>query len=602
MLEALILLAIAALLGLYAVRELAPARWAAGMGKLRRLAVLLPPPPEGALRAPEAIAQDGSVAGATLAGPPPGDRPSQGMAAAVTTWAALAIVALAFALRVIQLTGSPYGFFCDEASNALDAYWLAHTLHDQHGDFLPAYFEALNDWRGGFHIYWEVPFVTLFGLDEIAVRLGSAVAGTLTVWLTYLFVGKALNRTVGLMSAFLLATSPWHILHSRVGWEEISLPFVIALCLTFLYVGLEHPRWLPLAFVSGAVGMYTYQPGRVFFPPFCLACLAIYTRPLWRHRHASGAGVIASAVVLIPTIRAILDGTFFARLSQLNGPPQPLAHQVATFWANYLAHFAPAFLFQTSTDIILRHYVRGFGMLYSFEAPFLLIGVATMIWRHRRADLLFLAWLVVYPVAAALVGPPISTRSIAGVIVFQIAVAQGLHTTGLGILWMARCSAALRLHRRALITGLAGALLLVGLGATGDFMHAYLVDYPRYSSGWWGWQWGAQPIVAYFEAHSAAYDHEYMNADFNAPDELLRFYTTPQGGRCAACGITNIADPNVVHAHYVPQQRELWAVSPGALDGSVLRFLPHRIVSHLSYPDGSTAFLFVATGPGSRSR
>jgi hypothetical protein len=37
MLEALILLAIAALLGLYAARQLAPARWPAGMGTLRRL-------------------------------------------------------------------------------------------------------------------------------------------------------------------------------------------------------------------------------------------------------------------------------------------------------------------------------------------------------------------------------------------------------------------------------------------------------------------------------------------------------------------------------------------------------------------------------------
>jgi 4-amino-4-deoxy-L-arabinose transferase-like glycosyltransferase len=503
---------------------------------------------------------------------------------------------------VIKITGSPYGFFCDEASNALDAYWLAHTLHDQHGVLLPAYFEALSDWRGGFHIYWEVPFVALFGLGERAVRLGSAVAGTLTVWLTYLFVGKAVNRTVGLLSAFLLAISPWHILHSRVGWEEISVPFVIALCLTFLYVGLERPRWLPLAFVFGALGMYTYQPGRVFFPLFCLAWLAIYARPLWRHRQASVVGLAAAAIVLIPTIGSILGGTFFARLSQLNGPPQPLAQQVATFWANYLAHFEPAFLFQTSTDIILRHYVRGFGMLYGFEAPFLLIGVVAMIWRHRRADLLFLAWFVVYPVAGALVGPPISTRSIAGVIVFQIAVAQGIYTAALGIMWVARRSAALWRYRRALIAGLAGALLLVGLGATGDFMHACLVDYPRYSSGWWGWQWGARPIVAYFEAHRGAYDHGYMNAEFNAPDELLRFYTTPDTGRCAACSITNIADPSVVRAQYVPQQRELWAVSPGALDTSALRLLPHRVVSHISYPDGSTAFLFVATGPGIRLR
>src|SRR5205085_4162966 len=178
--------------------------------------------------------------------------------------------------------------------------------------------------------------------DELAVRLGSAVAGTLTVWLTYLFVGKAVNRTVGLVSAFLLATSPWHILHSRVGWEVIGVPFVIALCLTFLYVGLERPRWLPLAFVFGALGLYTYQPGRVFFPLFGLAWLAIYARPLWRHRQAGVVGLVAAAIVLIPTIASILDGTFFARLSQLNGPPQTLAQQVTAFWSHYPAPFAPA--------------------------------------------------------------------------------------------------------------------------------------------------------------------------------------------------------------------------------------------------------------------
>src|SRR5207248_652522 len=58
--------------------------------------------------------------------------------------APLAVTALAFALRVVKITEAPYGFFCDEASNGLDAYWLVHSLHDQHGAFLSAFFEALG--------------------------------------------------------------------------------------------------------------------------------------------------------------------------------------------------------------------------------------------------------------------------------------------------------------------------------------------------------------------------------------------------------------------------------------------------------------------------
>src|SRR5919199_5848691 len=601
MLEALILLAIATLLGAYAVRELAPARWAAGMGKLSRLAVLSPPPSRGTVREREALSRDVPSAGAGLSVAQPAAPASRAAMAVVSTWAVVAIVALAFVLRVIQLTRVPYGFFCDEASPVLDAYFIAHTLHDQHGAFLPAYFQALGEWPGGFQIYWDVPFVLIFGLTEFASRFSSVVTGTLTVWLTYLFVSKAVNRPVALITAVLLAIAPWHIMQSRIGWPDVNLPLISALCLLCLYLGLERPRWLALGLGSGAVGMYGYFPVRIFLPLLYTAWMLIYARPVLRHWRVAAVGVVAALIILIPTAVALATGTVFARLNQFNGSPQTLGQQVATYGTNYLAHFSPGFLFNP-TDIILRHFVRGFGLLYPVEAPFLVIGILAMLWRRRPFDLLCLAWLVIYPVSGALVGPPILTRAIPGLIVLQIVAAHGIYVSLQGIRWLASRLPALYPYRAAVIPTMSGLLLLVGLGATGDFMHAYLVDYPRYSSGWWGWQWGARSIVTYFEAHSAAYDHEYMNADFNAPDELLRFYTTREGGRCAACGITNILDPNVVRARYVPQQRELWAVSPGALEGSVLRFLPHRVVSHISYSDGSTAFLFVATGPGIRSR
>ena len=107
---------------------------------------------------------------------------------------------------------------------------------------------------------------------------------------------------------------------------------------------------------------------------------------------------------------------------------------MATFWANYQAHFEPGFLFQTS-DIVLRHFVRGFGMLYPVEAPFMLIGLAVVIARHRRVDLLLLAWLLLYPIAASTVSPPLISRSIPGVIVLQILAAQGIYTTYRGVMW-----------------------------------------------------------------------------------------------------------------------------------------------------------------------
>ncbi len=517
-------------------------------------------------------------------------------------WAPLAILVLALALRVVNNTESPYGFFCDEASNALDAYWLVHTLHDQHGVFLPAFFEALgpDDWRGGLSIYFDVPFVALFGLSEFAVRFASAVVGTLTIWLTYVFVCKAINRPIGLLSAFLLAITPWHILTSRIGFEWITVPLMIAVVLSLFYVGLERPRWLPLVFVASALGVYTHFSGRAFFPLFLVALMIIYAPILRRHPRECAIGVVAAGIVLIPTVFAIADGTFFAHFKQVAGTSQSLSGRVATFWANYQAHFESDFLFQTS-DVVLRHFVRGFGMLYPIEAPFLLIGLAVLIARHRRADVLFLVWLLLYPVAASTASPPLISRSITGVIILQILAAQGLYTTMQALMWGVRYLAVRHVYQRALVTTLTGLLLVVSLGATADFMKSYLNDYPTYSSGWWGWQWGPREIVPYFEAHQREYAHELWNAEANAPDELLTFYTTPNNGQCSQCATTNVADPATVSRDYIPQSSELWAVSPDILQASTLRLVPHRIVGHLTYPGGQVAYLFVATGPQIRS-
>jgi hypothetical protein len=507
-------------------------------------------------------------------------------------WAPIVVVVAAGVVRIIDLTGSPPGFYVDEVSNALDAYAIGHTLRDQHGALLPAFFQALGDWRGGLYIYWDVPFVDIFGMTEFAVRLGSVVLGTLTVWLVYLFVGKAANRWVGLISAFLLATSPWHLMQSRVGWEIVTVPFVTALFLTLLYFGFDRPRLLPLAFLSGALGLYTYQPGRLFFPMLCLLCMAIYARELWDHRAQTAIGLGLAGVAAVPAVVAFANGTISARFSQIQTPTHGFGDWLSTMWMNYLAHFQAGFLFDTSNDWITRHYVRGFGMLYGIELPFLVLGIAAMLVRHRRADLLFLGWFLIYPIPAAIVGQPFSTRSISGVIVFQIAVAQGVLLTVAGIAWAARW---LRIGRQAVIV--TGAILTaIGIATAAGFMTAYIRDYPTYAAGWDGWQAGGDQIVAYFEQNRGHYDHMYMDSDFNAADEILRFYATGYPDRCAACSVVNTDDPRALHQHYNAGERELWALTPAQLQSSNLAAVPHRVVGHLTYPGGETSFLFVDTG------
>jgi len=507
------------------------------------------------------------------------------------------LFSLALLLRVVRLTSVPLGFFCDEASNVLDAQALNHTLHDRTGALLPAYFKALGDWRGGLHIYWMTPFVAIFGATELAARLASAVAGALTVSLTYAFVRRASGRRVALWSALLLAVSPWHLMHSRVGWEVISVPFITALFLCLFYRGLVRPIYLIPAFAAAVSGMYTYQPGRLFFPLLSVAVMVVYFRPLWQNlarREACAWGLLLGFVLLIPTFFAIQSGIFFARLQQIDLEPLTLSQRLLAFGPNYLEHFSAQFLFTGLSDGIWRHSVSGYGMLYWFQAPFVLVGLWAMLRRRNRADWLWLAWLAIYPIAAALVAAPVSTRSITGVVVFQIVTAQGI-VTALSLLRIA--AKALPEWRRRVSHTATAVVAIICCLATTSFMRAYLVEYPKYSSGFFGWQWGPKPILEYFDAHIDQYDNLWLNAEYNESAVLMHFFSSPRVAQSGKTGVTDVRNDELLKYAYDPTQRQLWAVGAHDWKGTKLRNYRLNLVHRIYYPDGTLAFNLVETGP-----
>src|SRR5262249_11226235 len=95
---------------------------------------------------------------------------------------ALASVAFAIALTagLLGVDELPLGLHGDEAQQVLvverlGSAGLAHLFRD-HGWNIP-----------GAAFLWDVPWVTLLGPTVVAVRLGSAVAGALTVAVVYLW-------------------------------------------------------------------------------------------------------------------------------------------------------------------------------------------------------------------------------------------------------------------------------------------------------------------------------------------------------------------------------------------------------------------------------
>ena len=196
------------------------------------------------------------------------------------TFLFLLVLIIAGFLRLYHITTVPPGLYPDEAMNGNNALQAIQT-----GNYKVFYPE--NNGREGLFMNIQALFLKFFGVNSPSqissgetwegkpwvLRLPSAIFGILTVLGTY-FLGKELfSVRVGLFSAFLLATSFWHINFSHIGFRAIMAPFFLVWAIYFLLLALRKlkefqnvlvPCFLSLvAGVFYGLGFYSYIAYRV---------------------------------------------------------------------------------------------------------------------------------------------------------------------------------------------------------------------------------------------------------------------------------------------------------------------------------------------------
>ena len=193
-----------------------------------------------------------------------------------------AIVIIALFLRFYQLGINPPSLDWDEVSMGYNAYSILQTGADEYGNKFPLSIRSFDDYKPALYTYLTVPFIKIFGLNELAVRVPSAIIGVLSVLAIYFLVKELLQKwdrryrePIALMSAFFLAISPWHLQFSRVGFEAtVGLFFAVAAFTTFLY-GLDNRRWLVVSGLFTGFSAYTYHSERIFVPLLFIAAFII---------------------------------------------------------------------------------------------------------------------------------------------------------------------------------------------------------------------------------------------------------------------------------------------------------------------------------------
>lgn len=135
------------------------------------------------------------------------------------TWAIAAVLVAAAGLRLWRLDGVPPGLQFDEAYNALDAARVLAGARDL--------FFTANGGREPLNVYVQALALGVLGRDHtlLAIRLGSAAAGVITVALLYGFTSDVFrDRRLGTLSAAYLAVSYWHLHFSRYGIRAVFAP------------------------------------------------------------------------------------------------------------------------------------------------------------------------------------------------------------------------------------------------------------------------------------------------------------------------------------------------------------------------------------------
>lgn len=365
-------------------------------------------------------------------------------------WIIFSILTVASLFRLPYLNTHMPSLYGDEIAIGYNAFSIMKTGRDEFGKFMPLQFQSWGDQKNPVYIY-SVAIVQLFtGATGASVRIPSAIAGILAVYITYRIVLLLnLGTGVALASSLLLALTPWHIHISRGGYEA-NLALTLGLASVYYLLNKKHFR----SVLYLGLACYTYYTTKLFAPGLILMVWAwqVYgkervkwVKPFFNYWLMTIAIAIpalylaffAGGQVRFQNINIFVDKTIVPRVERGRNffdesrgivakvLENRITYNIQDFATYYFDNFSGQFLF-VGGDSNVRYGIANHGMLYLLDAPLVIIGILLMFHKNRRVWYLLVGWLLLAPLPTALVGRAYGLRSLAMLPVLQIFAAYTL--------------------------------------------------------------------------------------------------------------------------------------------------------------------------------
>ncbi len=473
----------------------------------------------------------------------------------------LGILLIGGFLRMYQLSNVPPSPSLDEVSLSYNAYSILHTGKDEYGKVFPLLLRAYDDFRPALYVYLVVPFVSVLGLTAVAVRLPSVVLSLITIWGVY-GIGNLIGKKYMRFAAFpyipaaLLAVSPWHIYISRLGHEANLGLTLVTLGIYFLLDAVIRGKkysWI-LAGAAMALSLHGYQSEKIVSPLMASSGVALFWKDIIKAKYYAVAAAIIGLIIIFPAVMVTFSPDGMARFSGTSAfsPDDPrvaaavgeyvkakeagnrfgqfmyskYVTYVGIFIKNYSSHFSPTWIF--SGDDREAHKVPGMGLLYMWEAPFLLLGLWALLTSglSRRLVAFFLiCFLAAFIPASVTTQSPHAMRSYTAIPVLQI-------VEGLGFWFALRL---LRLKEKRLFFVVLSMVIASGMTV---FWKGYFYRFPREQSD--SFQYAAASAIAFAAKEQGNFERIEManQGALNQSYMFFLYYTAFDPRRYLALGGT----------------------------------------------------------------
>lgn len=449
------------------------------------------------------------------------------------------IIFIALLLRSWQITKIP-SLNPDEAALGYNAYSLLETGRDEHGASWPLHFKSFGDYKPGGYIYLAMPFIKIFGLTPLAVRLPNLIFSVLIIFVLYkLILLITHNSQLSTLSAFVLAISPWHLQFSRGAWESSTALFFLMLGIYWLYKYIidNQNKYLFIFPIPLVISLATYHSVRIIAPILLMGIVFLNIKKFLNKQFF--IAVILGLIFVSPVAISFLQNGGMTRFGGVGitadtGPlsrSEELLNQHSNVnlinrflhnrrllysmsWVEkYTSHFNLNFLF-INGDEVPRSKNPDMGQLHLIELPLLLFGLIRLIrLKNQHLKQLTFLFLIISPLASSLTfQAPSALRALPLVIPLSILIGLGIETI---------FSEYLNLKGLKL-------LITVLLISSYIFLIIYYFDSyynhapKRYS---FAWNTGFSEIVPVIESEKNKFNQIYLTDKYDQPYILYLFFS-----------------------------------------------------------------------------